>query len=56
MYTNYKITMQHDNGTTWLSMDEFVNENRAKRELQAYRDLLPRRTFRLEKHTMEVIG
>jgi hypothetical protein len=50
----YKVSMLHDNGKHWVVMDS-GDEKEMQKTLVYWRNLSPLRTFRLEKHTMEVL-
>lgn len=53
--TTWKISM-HAHGKIWNVMDTYSGlEEQAVAILNSYRLGLPRKTFRLEKHTMEVV-
>lgn len=52
--TKYKITM-HTGDDNWTVVDSYSNQTRALESLNAFRNTLRDRTFRLEAHTMEVL-
>lgn len=51
---SFKITMQTKNGH-WVPMDSNKSELQMRRALTWYEDNLKDKTFRLEKHTMEIL-
>jgi len=51
----YKVSMSTFDGSGWLVMDS-GDKKEMERTLTYYRKMMPQKKFRLEKHTMEVVG